>query len=513
MSLATVYTRALLGMQAPIVRVEVHLSNGLPCFNLVGLAETSVKESRERVRSALLNSRFEFPNQRLTVNLAPADLPKQGGRYDLAIAIGILAASGQIPTHHLLHTEFLGELSLSGDLQAIPGVLPACINSQTDQHHLMMPRANLDETIELSRSNFFASDHLLHITSALSEEVLPTSPQPCQAEEIVNYQDLADVRGQHQAKRALEVAAAGRHHLLLVGPPGAGKTLLASCLPGLLPPLNGQQKLEKAIIRSILATAETGSYSERPFRRPHHTCSGIALVGGGSIPKPGEITLAHHGVLFLDELPEYKRIVLDVLREPLESHQVTISRVNRTITYPANFQLVAAMNPCPCGYAGESSRNCRCTPEQIRRYQGQVSGPLLDRIDLQLQVPSQPLHVLQSQVDSPNSIDPNISEQPQNNSSATIRHRIIQAHQQQLSRQGCNNAELNPQQRDDVCQLSPADQPWLLQTCEKLQLSSRGYHRLLQVARTLADLDLSDDIQRPHLLEALSFRQPLTGRA
>ena len=497
MSLARVYTRAQLGIDAPRVSVEVHLSSGLPSLTLVGLPETAVKESKDRVRSAILNSGFEFPAKRITINLAPADLPKDGGRYDLAIALGILAASEQMPATGLEGKEFIGELALSGELQPIPGVLPAALQAANAEQLLVLPEANAEEAALCTSGHFKAASSLQEVSDYLHGQRSLRDVVPIDATQVKRQQppaDLRDVRGQPQAKRALEIAAAGQHNLLFIGPPGTGKTMLASRLPGIMPPMSEQEALVSASIYSISNHQHDWQqqWRVRPFRSPHHTASGVALVGGGTKPKPGEISLAHAGVLFLDELPEYSRKVLDVLREPLESGRIVISRASRSITYPASFQLIAAMNPCPCGYFGDPGGRCQCTTDQVRRYQGQASGPLLDRIDLHVEVPPIPTAMLQ--------------QAPEGDPTDVVQQRVQAARQRQFERQGCINAELSGDRRDQVCALVTDDREWLLGAIESLKLSARAYHRVLKIARTIADLQNKDWIERPHLLEALSYR-------
>ncbi|MDP9516056.1 YifB family Mg chelatase-like AAA ATPase [Pseudomonas protegens] len=497
MSLAIIHSRAQVGVQAPAVSVEVHLANGLPSLTLVGLPEAAVKESKDRVRSAILNAGFNFPPRRITLNLAPADLPKDGGRFDLAIALGILAASVQVPALALDNIECLGELALSGEVRAVRGVLPAALAARKAGRTLLVPRANAEEACLASGLEVIAVDHLLEAVAHFNGHApLPPYVSDGLQENHSPYPDLREVQGQLAAKRALLVAAAGAHNLLFSGPPGTGKTLLASRLPGLLPPLQEDEALEVAAIQSVSSHKPLRHWPQRPFRQPHHSASGPALVGGGSKPRPGEITLAHHGVLFLDELPEFDRKVLEVLREPMESGQIVISRARDRLQFPARFQLVAAMNPCPCGYLGDPNGRCRCTPEQIQRYRNKLSGPLLDRIDLHLTVAREATAL-------------NPEPQP-GDDSASAAARVAQARGLQRQRQGCANAHLDLPGLRRHCRLSTADERWLEAACERLDLSLRAAHRLLKVARTLADLEQAARINREHLAEALHYR-PSTG--
>lgn len=496
MSLAVIHTRAQLGIEAPPVAVEVHLSGGLPSMSIVGLPETAVKESRERVRSALITAGFDFPQRRVTINLAPADLPKEGGRYDLAIAIGILAASGQLKGWKANPSvEMIGELALSGDIRPVRGILPAAVAAGKLGRALIVARENAAEAVMAEGTEVFAAGHLLDLVAHLNrQQPLPASVAETCTENGHELADMADVKGQLQARRALEVAAAGGHNLLFSGPPGSGKSMLAARLPGLLPPLAVAQRLEVAAIASVSGQSVAPACAGiRPFRSPHHTASAIALVGGGSHPRPGEISLAHQGVLFLDELPEFPRRVLEVLREPLETGEILISRAARQTRYPARFQLVAAMNPCPCGYHDDGTDRCICTPDQIRRYQMKISGPLLDRIDLQLQVPALPAETL-------------LQAGTTGESSAEVRQRVMAALERQLQRQGKMNRELSGRELEQVCALDSTTEALLVRVMQQSQLSARACHRLLRVARTLADLAGIERVTRQQLLEALAFR-------
>lgn len=499
MSLAIVYTRGRQGITAPLVTVEVHISNGLPNFAIVGLPETAVKESKDRVRGALLNCRFEFPAQRITVNMAPADVPKEGGRFDLAIALGILAASGQIRREPLGRLECVGELSLSGELRAINGALPVAIEARRAKRALVLPRVNADEAGLVDAAEILPAEHLLqvcaHINGQTTLEFAPPTHQEA-ARDGTDSPDLADVHGHFQAKRALEVAAVGRHNLLMTGPPGTGKSMLAARLPGILPPLSEAEALETAAIASVSELPfSAAAWRTPPFRAPHHTASAPALVGGGSNPRPGEISLAHNGVLFLDELPEFERKVLEVLREPLEVGAITISRAARRVDFPARFQLIAAMNPCPCGYLGDPSGRCRCTADQVQRYRQRISGPLLDRIDMHIEVPRIAHALLRD--GSPGGEE----------TSATIRARVATARQRALERSGVPNAALTPQQIKRVCRLDGAGQQLLELAIQRLGLSHRAYHRILKLARTIADIAGSADIVPAHVGEAVSYRR------
>ncbi|HHJ13361.1 MAG TPA: ATP-dependent protease [Gammaproteobacteria bacterium] len=496
MSLAVVHSRARVGVEAPPVTVEVHLSNGLPALSMVGLPETAVRESRERVRSALLASGFEFPTRRITVNLAPADLPKQGGRYDLAIAVGILAASSQIPQQRLEGHEFVAELALGGATRPVDGLLPSVLAAGRADRCTLCAPGNAAEAALAGPGRVRLADHLRAVCQYLRglEELPQPQPLPEAAPEAreEGVQDLARVRGQVQARRALEIAAAGGHNLLLTGPPGTGKTLLAACLPGLLPPMSVAEALEVAAVRSVRGLPlEPRYWRQRPFRSPHHSASAVALTGGGPAPLPGEVSLAHQGVLFMDELPEFPRHALDMLREPLESGHIHIARAAGQCRFPARFQLIAAMNPCPCGYLGDPERACRCTPAQIARYQGRVSGPLLDRIDLQVRMPRMPWRELE--------------RTGAGESSARVRARVLAARERQQARGGIN-AGLDPARVETLCGLDATGRRILERVARHFQLSPRALHRLLRVARTIADLAGENNIGAEHVQEAASFR-------
>lgn len=492
MSLAILRSRALDGLAAPEVAVEVHLASGLPSFALVGLPETEVKEARDRVRAALVNSGFDFPAKRLTVNLAPADLPKESGRFDLPIALGILIASGQVDGRRAADHEFAGELSLSGLLRPVRGALAMALGGAGGRT-LILPRESAAEAALAGPGAILGAESLLQVCGYLAARLELTPPAAAGPAVEAPGPDLLDVKGQAQARRALEVAAAGGHSLLLVGPPGTGKSMLAARLPGLLPPLASADALASAAILSIAGLFRPERFGARPFRSPHHTASSVALVGGGSVPRPGEISLAHQGVLFLDELPEFDRRVLEALREPLESGHVHISRAARQATFPARFQLVAAMNPCPCGYQGDGSARCRCTPDQVTRYRARISGPLLDRIDLRIEVPALSADELQAA--------------SAGESSAAVRARVLAARDRQTARQGEENARLAGPGIDAHCAPDAAGAALLKQAIARLGLSARAYHRILRVARTIADLAGSKTVASGHVAEAVQYRR------
>jgi magnesium chelatase family protein len=501
MSIAIVHTRAISALNAPIVTVEAHLSNGLPAFSLVGLPETAVRESKDRVRSAIINSRFEFPSKRITINLAPADLPKDGGRFDLAIALGILAASGQIPLEHLDKYEFIGELALTGELRPVRGVLNSALACVADHRQLIIPAANGEEAAMAVADEHLIANHLLEVCAHLSGAGKLTSCAEKSMEAPIttfasHTVDMADIKGQHQAKRALEIAAAGGHNLLYEGPPGCGKSMLAQRLPTILPLMNKAEALSQLAIRSILSSQiELSQWMQRPFRSPHHSASAVALVGGGNPPRPGEVSLAHQGVLFLDELPEFQRNVLEALREPLENGHICISRASQQAIFPADFQLIAAMNPCPCGYYGDYSKNCRCSIDSIQRYRNKISGPLLDRIDMHLRLQPTPLNALSEKATV------------QEENSAQIRERVEASRQRQQLRQQKSNAALSGSELHELAQVSAEAMSTLHVAAEKLGLSARAFQRAIRVARTIADLEGSVQIEKLHMMEACSYRQ------
>jgi len=497
MNLAVLYSRALNGMEAPEVVVEVHLANGLPSFMIVGLPEAEVKESKDRVRAAIQTSQFEFPARRITVNLAPADLPKESGRYDLPIALGILAASGQIPNSSLQHYEIAGELALTGDLRPIRGALAMTYQmvhgKQEKKRAFILPQDSAKEASLVNNATIYPANTLLEVCAHLSNHTKIEAFQSDLVEQSIQYPDFNEVKGQGKAKRALEIAAAGGHSLLMSGPPGTGKSMLASRFAGILPTMTETEALESAAIQSLNGNYNLENWKRRSYRAPHHTASGVALVGGGGIPRPGEISLAHHGVLFLDELPEFDRKVLEVLREPLESGHITISRAARQADFPAQFQLLAAMNPCPCGYLGHYNNNCRCTPDQISRYKSKISGPLLDRIDLLIEVPA----LKEEELTSTHSVE----------SSATIRQRVEDARALQIKRQNKPNYALGSLEIEALCQPDEAGKTLLKAAISRLNLSARAYHRILKVARTIADLAGEHAIQTEHIAEAIQYRR------
>ena len=500
MTLAVLYSRALNGMEAPEVVVEVHLANGLPSFTIVGLPEAEVKESKDRVRAAIQTAQFEFPARRITVNLAPADLPKESGRYDLPIALGILAASGQIPADKLQHYEVAGELALTGELRPIRGALAMTYHMVKQQsaptpstRAFILPKTSAQEASLVKDAVIYPANTLLEVCAHLTGHTLLNAYVADAHAQPIAYADFNEVKGQSRAKRALEIAAAGGHSVLMSGPPGTGKSMLAGRFAGILPSMTETEALESAAIQSLNGSYRLEHWKRRPFRNPHHTASGVALVGGGGIPRPGEISLAHHGVLFLDELPEFDRKVLEVLREPLESGHITISRAARQADFPAQFQLIAAMNPCPCGYLGHYNNKCRCTPDQVSRYKSKISGPLLDRIDVLIDVPALKEDELTAKTTA--------------ESSDQIRARVEQARAMQLARQGKANAALGSLEIDAHCLPDDAGLTLLKTAVARMNLSARAYHRILKVARTIADLADSPTLLSAHIAEAIQYRR------
>jgi magnesium chelatase family protein len=495
MELSVVYSRALAGLDAPPVRVETHLSNGLPAFHIVGLPETAVRESKDRVRSAILNSHFNFPDRRITVNLAPADLPKEGGRFDLPIALGILTASGQVPQEDLDQHEFLAELALDGSLRPVSGAISAALAASKTGRQLVVAPSSAPEAALAPASRIITAPDLLTLSAHLNGSLVIPPSQPRTQAPIHDYPDLKDVVGQPGARRALEIAASGAHNLLLFGPPGTGKTLLASRLPGILPPPEPEVALTGLALSRFHHGSNCANYFRRPFRSPHHSASAAALTGGGSKPRPGEISLAHGGVLFLDELAEFSRHSLEALREPMESGEITLSRAHHKISYPARFQLVAAMNPCPCGYLGDADKPCHCTPEQLARYRGRISGPLLDRIDMHVPVYRLPPAEL-------------LGSAREGEVSSQVRARVCHCARLQHQRQGCSNADIPADLTVVICALDKPQKRYLEAAALKMNLSGRALHRTLRVARTIADLDSSTAITTAHVSEALAYRSP-----
>ncbi|WP_025041420.1 YifB family Mg chelatase-like AAA ATPase [Nitrosospira briensis] len=498
MPLAILYSRAISGMEAPLVTVEVHIANGLPSFTIVGLPEAEVKESKDRVRAALQNAQFEFPARRITVNLAPADLPKESGRFDLPIALGILAATGQTPSDKLDRYEWAGELALTGELRAIRGALAMTYGAARSGRSFVLPAQNAPEAALVKEAAVYPATSLLQICAHLAgrEPLQLYTASSVAGTETSTFQHpgMEEVKGQAHAKRALEIAAAGGHSVLMVGPPGTGKSMLAARLPGILPSMTEDEALESAAMQSLSSGGfNVANWKRRPYRSPHHTASGVALVGGGSNPRPGEISLAMNGVLFLDELPEFDRKVLEVLREPLESGRITISRAARQADFPARFQLIAAMNPCLCGYLGHYSGKCHCTPDQVARYRGKISGPLLDRIDIQVEVPAVPQE--------------DLMRQAQGETSKAIGERVELAYQRQIARQGKANAHLAVKDIDRYCVPDALGETLLKQAISRLNFSARAYHRVLKVARTIADLAASETIASAHIAEAVQYRK------
>jgi magnesium chelatase family protein len=502
MSFSTINSRSVTGIGAYSVCIEVHLSRGLPGFSLVGLPAKAVKESKDRVRSAIINSGFDFPAKRIVVNLAPADLPKDGGSFDLPIALGILIASQQLPPDCMQAHEAAGELALNGQIRPIAGVLPMSLAIAKEGKSFIVAEANFNEASLVNKLKVLPACDLLTLSNHLKGSLPWNSSASSYATKPIKpqYPDMQDVRDQQQAKRALEIAAAGGHSVLMVGPPGSGKTMLASRLPGLMPSMNPQQAEQTAAVYSVSHQGFTSSnWQQRPFRHPHHSASSVALVGGGNPPRPGEISLAHHGVLFLDELPEFSRAVLEALREPLESKAISIARATRSVCFPANFQLIAAMNPCPCGYYSDPDQDCSCSIEYVKKYQNKISGPLLDRFDLHLEVPRVTTSLLIREATS------------KAESSADICKRINIAHQYQYRRQNSSNSNLENKTLYSVCKISEDDKLFLEKIMTQLCLSARAFYRILKIARTIADLAQLENIQRTHLLEAISFHRPALG--
>ena len=497
MPLATLYSRAQTGLDAPLVSVEVHLANGLPSFSIVGLPEAAVRESKDRVRAAIINSNYEFPVRRITVNLAPADLPKEGGRFDLPIALGLLAASSQLPITALKGYEFIGELSLSGSLHKTSGILPAACACHQASATLITSIENETELFPIQHANIFCATHLLDVCAHLNglQKLLPIAVKKT-IDDVPVYPNLNEVIGQPRAKRALCIAAAGQHHMLMVGSPGSGKTMLATRLPGLLAPMQQEEILETCSIYSIANTVHKHrSPLTRPFRNPHHTVSAVGLAGGGLNPKPGEISLAHNGVLFLDEFAEFDRRALEILREPLETGKITISRAAAQVDFPARFQLIAAMNPCPNGCDIDQFGQCGCSSGELRKYRNKISAPLLDRIDLQVSVPKLPSRYL--------------LEQPVNNSDycLQLQSQLMSASRLQLQRQGVLNGRLQGKQLQQTCKLNDSVKKFTLELLERLDISARAFHSVLKVARTIADLESNPSIEPNYITEAVSYRQ------